>query len=149
MKALSILLISALIAGCAEEKKNAQPVTAAPAQEIYPDLVGSCAVYSNIVKRWRNLSNTTKWTFYSNCTAKLEESNGNLIFFDFRTNIVNESSAYPSMDDYMQLKVTNSNNVIDYPVGYYIQIHFWYIKEFNQVVIQRDSTSFAIGYIQF
>jgi hypothetical protein len=151
MKILNILLISALITGCAEENKTqpTTPVQVSPTPAIYPELTGTCAVYSNIVKRWRNIANTAKFTFYANCTGKYEDSTGLLMFFDFRTNIVNESSAYPTMDDYMQIKVTSSNDEDIYPVGYYDMLHFWYIKGINQVIMQKNSTSFAIGYIQF
>lgn len=146
MKALNILLISALITGCAEENKTINnPVS----QIVYPELSGTCAVYTNIVKRWRNTNNTVRWTFYSNCKGKLETNDGLYIMFEYRTNIVNEAATYPTMDDCLHFKVTSSTNTGMYPIGYYEVLHFWYVKEINQIIMQQQNTAFAFSYIQF
>lgn len=146
MKRLLAITLCALIAACAEENKTINN----PAPRIvYPELTGTCAVYTNIVKRWRNADNTIRWTFYSNCTGNLETNDELYVTFDYRTNIVNKSSAYPTMDDYLQFKVTSSTNTTIYPVGYYETLHFWYIKEINQIIMQQQNAPFAFSYIQF
>lgn len=146
MKRLLAITLCALIAACAEENKTINnPVS----QIVYPELTGTCAVYTNIVKRWRNADNTIRWTFYSDCTGKLETNDGPHLTFEYRTNIVNKSSAYPTMDDYLQFKVTSSTDTNTYPIGYYEALHFWYIKEINQIIMQQQNTAFAFSYIQF
>ena len=134
MKRLLAITLCALIAACAEENKTIN--NHAP-RIVYPELTGSCAVYTDIINRWRNANNTIRWTFYSNCTGKLETNDGPYLTFEYRTNIVNKSSAYPTMDDYLQFKVTSSTNTSMYPIGYYEALHFWYIKAINQIIMQQ------------